>query len=429
MQVRIIEGLLHPGEAKRAEQVLNACVHCGFCTATCPTYLQAGNELDSPRGRIYLIKEMLETGEATQVTRTHLDRCLTCLSCETTCPSGVEYHKLVAVGRATSERLAPRGAAQKSLRFLLRKLMVTPALFPALMAIGRPFAPLLPAVLRRVYFPPRTAQKKSPEIKSGVATNASDSDAGKVLLVKGCVQPTLRPETDVAFIRILTALEVPVEESAAANCCGAASFHTSGEGEARSLARAQVDYWWQRLTEEPIRAIVSTASGCGVHLKDYGTVLADDPDYRHKAEEIVRLIRDPVEVMEEVLEERNLQLTNAVAANEFVFHCPCTLQHGQGLNGRVERLLGKLGFRLPVVEDAHLCCGSAGTYSVLQPSMSRALREEKLQRLQASNPDTILTANIGCQLHLQGGTETPVRHWLEIVADVLENAALSERNA
>ncbi|GAA5524450.1 lactate utilization protein A [Microbulbifer aestuariivivens] len=475
MQVRIVDDLLHPGEAKRAEAVLNACVHCGFCTATCPTYLQGGNELDSPRGRIYLIKEMFETGEASEITRTHLDRCLTCLSCETTCPSGVEYHKLVALGRATSERLAPRSLAQKSLRFLLRNLMVTRGLFPALIALGRPFAALLPETLRRVYFPRRDRPAESPAgspsaepaAKTAVAATVEPAEPapllpgieegkaegkteGKVLLVRGCVQPSLRPQTDAAFVRILKALAVPVEESAAANCCGAASFHTSGEEQARSLARTQVDYWWQRLSEEPLRAIVSTASGCGVHIKDYATVLADDPEYCQRAEQIVSLVRDPVEVLEQVFDQlqvfeqvaeqdlekhrhlkrgRNLEAgieqqpqgaTAAESASRFVFHCPCTLQHGQGLSGRVEQLLGRLGFKLPAVEDAHLCCGSAGTYSVLQPSTARALRAEKLERLQAGNPKVILTANIGCQLHLQGGTETPVRHWLEVVADLLE---------
>ncbi|WP_237065354.1 glycolate oxidase subunit GlcF [Microbulbifer guangxiensis] len=425
MQVRIIEGLLHPWEAKRAEEVLNACVHCGFCTATCPTYLQAGNELDSPRGRIYLIKEMLETGEATEVTRTHLDRCLTCLSCETTCPSGVEYHKLVAVGRTTSERLAPRTPLQKALRRVLRILMVTPGLFRVLMAIGRPFGPLMPRALRRVYFPARRGQRASPATDSLRRSVTTDPERGKVLLVRGCVQPTLRPESDAAFLRILNALGVPVEESAAASCCGAASYHTSGEEQARSLARRQVNHWWQRLSKEPIRAIVSTASGCGVHLKDYATVLADDPEYRHKAEQIAQLIRDPVEVLEQVFGDQSFQFPNRDISHEFVFHCPCTLQHGQGLTGRVERLLSRLGISLPEVEDAHLCCGSAGTYSVLQPSMSRALRAEKLENLEASRPGTILTANIGCQLHLQGGTEIPVRHWLEIVAELLEEGPRS----
>lgn len=424
MQVRIIDDLLHPGEAKRAEEVLNACVHCGFCTATCPTYLQAGNELDSPRGRIYLIKEMLETGEASQVTRTHLDRCLTCLSCETTCPSGVEYHKLVSVGRATSEKLAPRDPMQKGLRFILRSLMVTPGLFRGLIAMGRPLAPLLPDALRRVYFPPRGGLNLSPKAMPVAAMSSEVGPGrGKVLLVRGCVQPVLRPETDAAFQRILNALGVPVEESTAAQCCGAASFHTSGEEQARSLARTQVDFWWKRLSDEPIRAIVSTASGCGVHLKDYATVLADDPDYRHKAEQIVSLIRDPVEILEETFEEQSLHIPGEARQSDFVFHCPCTLQHGQGLTGRVERLLTKLGFVLPEIEDAHLCCGSAGTYSVLQPAMSRDLRAEKLQRLEASNPETILTANIGCQLHLQGGTDTPVRHWLEVVADLIEEGS------
>ena len=429
MQVNLIEGLLQEPEKQRAEQVLNACVHCGFCTATCPTYLLQGNELDSPRGRIYLIKEMLETGAATEATRTHLDRCLTCLSCETTCPSGVEYHKLVAIGRSTSEQLVPRSAGHRALRWGLRTLLTMPGLFSRLMGVGRLFSFLLPGSLTRVYFP---AGKKSDRASAPVADQrlvigaGADSmvPPGTVLIVRGCVQPSLRPETDAALEKILHHCDIPVRISAATSCCGAASFHTSGEAQARSLARTNIDAWWPLLEQqgegEPsLRGIVSTASGCGVHLKDYPHLLADDPEYRDKAEKLVALIRDPVELLESVFRVSKPAFDKSLSQQNLVFHCPCTLQHGQQLPGRVERLLTQLGVSLPVVADSHLCCGSAGTYSVLQPTTSKRLREQKLQQLQASEPDTILTANIGCQLHLQGGTEKPVRHWLKILADAL----------
>ncbi|WP_226704277.1 glycolate oxidase subunit GlcF [Microbulbifer elongatus] len=424
MQVNLIEGLLEGREKQRAEQVLNACVHCGFCTATCPTYLQGGNELDSPRGRIYLIKEMLEQGTATAATRMHLDRCVTCLSCETTCPSGVEYHKLVAIGRSTSERLAPRGPGQKLVRWGLRNLLVTRGLFSGLICLGRWFSALLPARIKRVYYPPqKPAVHTSTPVLTATGT-PSVLQAGMVLLVRGCVQPSLRPETDAALKTILRHCDVPVCTSAVASCCGAASFHTSGEEQARDLARSNIDAWWrlyerQQGESAPLRAIVSTASGCGVHLKDYPHLLADDVEYRQKAETLVSLMRDPVELLEAVFSESLPDFGNSLQAQKLVFHCPCTLQHGQALPGRVEALLAKLGVTLPPVVDSHLCCGSAGTYSILQPGMSKRLRNEKLQHLQASNPETIVTANIGCQLHLQGGTEKPVRHWLEILADAL----------
>ncbi|AQQ67274.1 glycolate oxidase iron-sulfur subunit [Microbulbifer agarilyticus] len=421
MQVNLIDGLLQEGEKQRAEQVLNACVHCGFCTATCPTYLQQGNELDSPRGRIYLVKEMLERGEATKATRQHLDRCLTCLSCETTCPSGVEYHKLVAIGRHTIERLAPRGKLDIFVRWGLRKLMVTRGLFAGFLRVGRLFSGLLPATIRRVYFPvvPRFDVKAALD---SAAAPRSLLQKGTVLIVRGCVQPALRPQTDLAMSKILNYFGVPIAESTFASCCGAASFHTSGEEEARRLARTNIDGWWklnQGVDGPVLRAIISTASGCGVHLKDYPHLLQDDEEYREKAVQLASLVKDPVELLEELFSESTPTLSSVAQEQRLAFHCPCTLQHGQGLNQRVEQLLGHLGIRLPQIADSHLCCGSAGTYSVLQPSMSKLLRGQKLTQLLATDPDTVITANIGCQLHLQSGTEKPVRHWLEVVADAL----------
>lgn len=413
MQVNLVENLLCEGEAKRAEAILNACVHCGFCTATCPTYLQNGNELDSPRGRIYLIKEMLETGGAGPVTRRHLDRCVTCQSCETTCPSGVEYHHLVSIGRKTVERLAPRNFLQRSIRGLLRELLLSPRLLKGLLGVGRLVAPALPRSLRRVYFPSRTGRIKA------AASNLEETGPQAVMLVSGCVQPLLRPEIDSALVRILNHFSVPVLQARSAGCCGAASYHTSAEAQARELARRNIDYWCRQMDERPLRAIVSSASGCAVHLKDYPAILADDPQYREKAKRVAALLRDPVELAEEILREAPLDAALLSGVKGAVFHCPCTLQHGERLGGRVEALLSRLGLQLPEVEDAHLCCGSAGTYSILQPGMARSLREDKLRNLQASNPAVVLTANIGCLLHLQGATEIPVRHWLELVADAL----------
>ncbi|SDK28447.1 glycolate oxidase subunit GlcF [Microbulbifer yueqingensis] len=426
MQVNIIDGLLAPGDAGRAEKVLNACVHCGFCTATCPTYLQEYNELDSPRGRIYLMKEMLETGTAGDITRLHLDRCVTCLSCETTCPSGVEYHKLVAIGRATVEQLAPRGAGGKAVRALLRRLMLSPRLFPSLLRLGSFVAPLLPSRLRRVYFPARAGSGKA--ARAMRVRIASGAGTGAVILLPGCVQPSLRPGIDRAFERILSHCGVPLLSPPAAGCCGAVSFHTGAEEEGRDFARRNIDCWWPMVEGAAseagggIRAIVSTASGCGTQLKDYPTLLADDPYYSPRAERLAALLRDPVELVNELLGEGSLKADLSRLPGSAVFHCPCTLQHGQGLAGEVERIFRDGGIELPPVRDAHLCCGSAGTYSILQPKFARALRREKLDNLEASEPGQILTANIGCLLHLQAGTEIPVRHWLEALADTLEEA-------
>ncbi|MEX2963140.1 glycolate oxidase subunit GlcF [Microbulbifer sp. TYP-18] len=416
MQVNLIRGLLQDGDTQRAEEILNACVHCGFCTATCPTYVETGNELDSPRGRIYLIKEMLETGRATAVTRRHLDRCVTCQSCETTCPSGVDYHHLVAIGRHTSEQLAPRNPAERLMRAALRRLLLSPRLLRILLALGRACSPLLPAAVRRTYFPLREPDWLGTRVAAG-----DSAQGAAVILVPGCIQPSLRPETDQALARILDHFAVPLLAPGAAGCCGAASFHTSGEDQARALARRNIDCWWQLYQQREVRAIVTTASGCGVHLQDYPALLQADPIYGEKARALAHLVRDPVELLEELSQQQPGLLPRELGAGkQYAFHCPCTLQHGQGLNGRVERLLMHMGVALPTIEDAHLCCGSAGTYSLLQPTMARALRAAKLRHLQATGPDVIVTANIGCQLHLQGGTGTPVRHWLELVADALD---------
>ncbi|UHQ56021.1 glycolate oxidase subunit GlcF [Microbulbifer sp. YPW16] len=423
MQVNIIDGLLTPGDAQRAEKVLNACVHCGFCTATCPTYLQEYNELDSPRGRIYLIKEMLETGTPSDVTRLHLDRCVTCQSCETTCPSGVEYHKLVAIGRATTERLAPRGRVGDGLRALLRKLMLTPGLLSSLLRLGRFAAPLMPPRLRRVYFP---RQKARSSAASATRVSATSAEGGAVILLPGCVQPDLRPGIDGALRRILSHCRVPLLAPRAAGCCGAVSAHTSAPDEGREYARNNIDTWWPMLEQAEseggrgIRAIVSTASGCGVQLKDYPTLLADDPYYAKRAQILADKMRDPVEVVRDLISEGRLGIDATKLPARAVFHCPCTLQHGQGLAGSVEQVFQQQGVELPAVKDAHLCCGSAGTYSILQPKIARALRRQKLENLEASDPEEILTANIGCLLHLQGGTRRPVRHWLEAVAAALD---------
>ena len=409
MHVDIVEHLLVEKDRERAQSILNACVHCGFCTATCPTYLQTGNELDSPRGRIYLIKEMLETGQATDVTQQHLDRCLTCQSCETTCPSGVEYHSLLSIGRETVERLAPVNLKRSAQRWLVRRILLLPRLLEFSIACGLAFRPLLPKTWVRTWLVRR---------QLAAAENVNSGD--RVLLQLGCVQPALRPDTDQALIRVLQHFGVAVETVRGSGCCGALSFHTSDEHLARRQAAENVDAWVEAQARGNLLAVVSSASGCGVQLKDYSQLLSEDKRAFDNFQDFREKVMDPAELILSLMRRQpenplpNLQ--QLAQGQDLVFHCPCTLQHGLQLTGAVETIFSSMGIELPQVNDSHLCCGSAGSYSILQPKMANRLKQEKIENLQASEPKTIMTANIGCQIHLQSGTKTPVRHWLEIIA-------------
>ncbi|MGM0986395.1 MAG: glycolate oxidase subunit GlcF [Pseudomonadota bacterium] len=409
MQTHFTEEDLKKPHIREADRVLRSCVHCGFCNATCPTYQLLGDERDGPRGRIYLMKEMLESPEddtrVTEETRLHLDRCLTCRNCETTCPSGVEYHKLLDIGRAEIERRVPRGPADRTLRYGLRKALVEPGRFKALLKLGQTFRPLVPGALRDKMPPAPVDAGVRPEGRR---------HARQMLILEGCVQPGLSPNTNAATARVLDRLGIGLTPAPEAGCCGAIDFHLNAQDDGRARMRANIDAWWPEV-EAGCEAIVQTASGCGAFVKEYGEMLADDPDYAHKAERISALAKDLVEV----LRDEDLTGLEVKEHRRLAFHCPCTLQHAQKLGGAVEQVLGRLGFALTPVQDPHLCCGSAGTYSVTQPELATRLRDNKLDNLEAGNPEVIVTANIGCQTHLAGANRTPVRHWIEIVDEAL----------
>ena len=400
MQTNLSEAAKRLARAEEAESILRSCVHCGFCTATCPTYQLLGDELDGPRGRIYLIKQVLEGAPVTTSTQLHLDRCLSCRNCETTCPSGVKYHDLLDIGRAVVEQQVPRPLGQRLLRQALRAVVPRPALFKALSFTGQALRPLLPALLK----------SKLPAQVAAPGQRPAPRHARRVLLLEGCVQPALSPNTNAAAARLLDRLGISVEPIREAGCCGAVDYHLNAQAQGLQRARRNIDAWWPAI-EAGAEAIVQTASGCGAFVRDYAHLLEKDTQYAAKAARVSALSRDLVEVLrEEPVEQLGLCAEQRVA-----FHCPCTLQHALKLSGAVESLLTRLGFTLTAVPDGHLCCGSAGTYSLTQPELSRQLRDNRLDALESGMPSILVTANIGCQTHLDGAGRTPVRHWSEVV--------------
>lgn len=404
MQTNLSEAARRRHGADVAESVLRSCVHCGFCNATCPTYQLLGNELDGPRGRIYLMKQMFETGEVSESTRTHLDRCLTCRNCETTCPSGVQYHKLLDIGRAAVEELVPRSTGERLRNLALRAVVPNPGRVNATLGIASVLRPFLPATLADKLPRHRYAAKPRPTARQSRV----------VLMLEGCVQPGVSPNTNAAAARILDRLGISVQPAPEAGCCGAVDYHLNAQEAGLERARRNIDAWWPAI-EGGAEAIVQTASGCGAFVKEYGFLLRDDPAYRDKAARISALAKDLVEA----LAREPLEKLGVRADKRLAFHCPCTLQHAQKLGGAVEGVLRRVGFALTAVPDGHLCCGSAGTYSITQPELSRQLRDRKMDALESGKPQLIATANIGCQMHLDGAGRTEVRHWIEIVEDAL----------
>ncbi|UXL36518.1 glycolate oxidase subunit GlcF [Pseudomonas fragi] len=404
MQTTLSEQARQLPRAREAESILRSCVHCGFCNATCPTYQLLGDELDGPRGRIYLIKQVLEGNQVTQKTQQHLDRCLSCRNCETTCPSGVDYHNLLDIGRAVVDAQVPRPLAQRLLREGLRSIVPRTALFKRLVGSAQLLRAWLPAPL----------QDKLPRNVPAVKPRPTTRHARQVLMLEGCVQPSLSPNTNVAAARVLDRLGISVTPAREAGCCGAVDYHLDAQAAGLDRARRNIDAWWPGI-EQGAEAIVQTASGCGAFIKDYGHLLSSDPAYASKAARVSALARD----LAEVLRDEPLEQLGLHGEQRLAFHCPCTLQHAQKLGGAVEDILSRLGFNLTPVPDSHLCCGSAGTYSLTQPELSRQLRDHKLNALESGHPDVIVTANIGCQSHLDSAGRTPVRHWIELVEAAL----------
>lgn len=410
MQTNLADFIKDTREGQEADAILRSCVHCGFCTATCPTYQLLGDELDGPRGRIYLIKQVLEGKPATSKTQQHLDRCLTCRSCESTCPSGVQYGRLVDIGRKIVDEQVPRPMAQRLMRNALKYLLPRKSLFGPAMKMGQAVRPLLPKAL----------QNKIPAAQNAGVWPVREH-ARKMLLLDGCVQPAMSPNINFATARVLDALAVQLLVAPKAGCCGAIRYHLNDQDGGLDDMRNNIDAWWPYV-ESGIEAIVMTASGCGVTVKEYGHLLAHDAAYAEKAKRISALTRDLSEILPEFEAELVKKLQGKIN-KRIAWHPPCTLQHGQQIRGKVEGLLRSVGVDVRLCADSHLCCGSAGTYSVLQPEMSYQLRDNKLRNLQATEPEIILSANIGCLTHLQSGTETPVQHWVELLDRSLDQAS------
>jgi glycolate oxidase iron-sulfur subunit len=413
MQTNFAPEALRDPQMARSNEVLRACVHCGFCTATCPTYQLLGDELDSPRGRIYLIKQALEGAPVSARTRLHLDRCLTCRSCETTCPSGVQYGHLVDIGRRIVEERTPRRSAwQRLQRAALAFVLPRTRLFGALLGLGRLARPVLPRALRDKVPPPAEPAGARPAARH----------RRRVLTLAGCVQPAMAPAINAAAARVLDRIGISLVTVPGAGCCGALRFHLNRQDEGRADMRALIDRWWPLIERGEVERIAITASGCGATIEDYAHLLAHDPAYRDKAARVSELTQD----LSELIAAEAPAIEQLLAARpargkplRVAFQSPCSLQHGLQVRGVVEALLERSGHALTPVPDAHLCCGSAGSYSILQPGIALELRSRKLEALAGGEPQVIATANIGCLAHLQGGTAIPVRHWIQLLDDAL----------
>jgi glycolate oxidase iron-sulfur subunit len=413
METRLTEAFQRSAHASVAEPILRACVHCGFCNATCPTYQLLGDELDGPRGRIYQIKQVLEGQPATRIVQQHLDRCLTCRNCETTCPSGVQYGHLVEIGRAVVDSQVRRPWPERLLHAVLREGLTRPAVFGAGVWLGRLMRPLLPSALRDKLPIPRPAGPRPTSTRTSPISRATTSpgDAHAVLLLRGCVQPAMLPSIDAATQRVLHALGIETVEAPGAGCCGAIRHHLNDPDGALGNLRANIDAWWPYLESGRVDTLVINASGCTAMAKEYGHLLRDDPIYAERARRISACTQDITQFL--LPHTGALKTRLGAVANRVAVQTPCTLQHAQRLPGVMEQLLGQLGVTCVSVAESHLCCGSAGTYSVLHSSLSQQLRDRKLDHLQRESPDIILSDNIGCIAHLAAGTSLPVWHWIE----------------
>lgn len=409
MQTNLADFIRNTPEGIEADAILRACVHCGFCTATCPTYQLLGDELDGPRGRIYLIKQVLEGEAPTRKTQLHLDRCLTCRNCETTCPSGVRYGRLVDIGRKVVEARVPRPAGERLKRTTLKEFLPRTRLFKPAFRAGQVARPMLSAALRGKLQPAPTAGQWP-----------TRTHARKMLVLEGCVQPAMAPNVNAATARVLDALGVQLLAAPRAGCCGAVRFHMNDQDGGLADMRRNVDAWWPYV-EQGVEAIVMTASGCGVTVKDYGHLLAHDPAYADKAARISALTKDLSEIVCDFEGEIAARLAGRIH-QRVAFHPPCTLQHGQRIRGKVEGVLRAAGVDVVLCAESHLCCGSAGTYSVLHPELAQQLRDRKLANLEATGAREIVSANVGCIGHLQSGTDMPVSHWIELVDKAMTRA-------
>ena len=403
-----------------SEKILRACVHCGFCTATCPTYVLLGDELDSPRGRIYLIKNMLEQGGPNGAktvgadTVKHIDRCLSCLACMTTCPSGVHYMHLVDHGRRHIEAHYRRPWTERLLRHWLARVLTQPALMRTALhgaRLAKPFAALLPKRLRPLVELAPAAIPAASAVDRPQIFPAEGPRRMRVALLSGCAQQVLAPEINEATIRLLTRHGAEIVVAPSSGCCGALPHHLGEEAPAIALARANIDAWQKAREAGELDAIVANASGCGTMLKDYGFLLREDPAYGDKAAQIAVLARD----VSEVIAELGLRGSGTVPALRVAYHSACSLQHGQQIHGGPKVLLAATGFEVVEVPEGHLCCGSAGTYNLLQPELAAALRDRKLANIALTRADLVAAGNIGCITQLAGDAPMPVVHTVELL--------------
>ena len=417
MQTNLADLVKDTREGKEADAILRTCVHCGFCLATCPTYQLLDDELDSPRGRIYLMKEVLEGRVATQKTQLHLDRCLTCRACETACPSGVRYGKLIDICRNVVEKQVERSVKTKIVRYALRQILPNLNVFMVFLKTGQAVRSLLPKEIRGLI--------PSKSRNAGIWPPARHKR--KMLVLDGCVQPSIAPNINAATARILDKIGISLIKVEKENCCGAISYHLNAQQEGLDYMRHNIDAWWpycDNNVAHGVEAIVMTASGCGVTVKEYGNYLINDPIYSEKAVRISELTKDISEILEDEAEQLIPLFSNVESCtkrSKLAFHSPCTLQHGLQINGVVENILTTAGFDLTFVQDSHICCGSAGTYSILQPKLSKQLLRNKIKILESDKPDQIVTANIGCLAHLQSGTSWIIKHWIEMLDEKLHN--------
>jgi glycolate oxidase iron-sulfur subunit len=409
MQTHLSPEFADTPDGEEARAIIRKCVHCGFCNATCPTYQLLGDELDGPRGRIYLMKQVLEGGEVTRSTQQHLDRCLTCLNCQTTCPSGVEYGHLVDIGRKIVDARVERPAAERTVRWLLKEGLTSPLFAPA-MRLGRAVRPLLPAVLKNKV-PQRSGER--------AASASTPTHRRKVLMLKGCVQPSMMPSIDGAAARVLDAAGIQTLYARSAGCCGAVRTHLGDHEGGLDDMRRNIDAWLPMVSAGEVQAIMTSASACSLAIKEYGHALSGDAEYADKAARISAMARDLSELLPELVPALKGRM-RLEGLTRLAFHPPCTLQHGQQLRGGIETHLRALGYDVNVASDeSHLCCGSAGTYSLLQPDLAQRLRDRKLENLEKIGAQCIISANMGCIQHLQAGTLTPVKHWIEVLDEAL----------
>ncbi len=421
MQTHFTPEQLADPEIRPLEKILRSCVHCGFCTATCPTYLVTGDERESPRGRIYLIKDMLESGRApTDEDVGPIDHCLSCLACVTTCPSGVDYRRLVDHARVTIETRYRRPLADRLLRDVLARLLPSRKLFGAalrLAAIGHPFAPLLarlpglgPQLTAMLALAPKAAPRARRAGPGEYRAPVAGPTRRRVALLTGCAQDALAPEINAATMRLLNRAGIDVVLPQGEGCCGSLLHHMGREAPALDQARANIDVWLREIDGAGLEAIIVTASGCGATIKDYAHMLRNDPAYADKAARVAALAKDVSEYLADLDIPYDKPQRLVVA-----YHPACSLQHGQKILEAPKALLRRAGFQVKNPAEAHICCGSAGTYNILQPEMAGALRKRKVANLERLKPDVIASGNIGCLTQIASGTATPVVHTVELL--------------